>query len=265
MSFKLRALLLLSALSLASCRGWVLEDRTGCPRLLYFDIENAGSFEAGTQVQVHAFAHSDGKPIREAATTVLDIQRRDFGVEIRTGQPVEGYAVVGGETLVQSGDGLRLPAGNSYAPLFRFSYLTSVPEEYGVLPVELLKEYAGVRLQFVGENGPHAVTVRANTCGLRPDTGEPLQGPFECRPVIDDEGFYRFNLPRLLDNRLSLEITGQSGLPEMLDLFKILKEDGGITWKERSLPDVGLVIDSIERTVVVQVSPWEWQDLNFEY
>ncbi|MBR4775644.1 MAG: hypothetical protein IK008_06065 [Bacteroidales bacterium] len=265
MSSKLRALLLLSVLSLASCRGWVLEDRTGCPRLLYFDIQNAGSFEAGTKVRVHAFPHQTGEPVREVSTTVRDIQSHIFGVEVRSAQPVEGYALLGGESLVQGADGYRLPAGKSYAPLFRFAYLTSVPEEYGVLPVELLKEYAGVRLQFVGERGPLAVTVRANTCGLRPDTGEPLQGPFECRLSTDDDGFYHFNLPRLTDNRLTLEITGQNGLPETLDLFRILQEDGGITWKERNLPDVGLVIDSVARTVEVRVSPWEWEDLSYEY
>lgn len=256
-------LLLLSALSLVSCRGWVLEDRTGCPRLLYFDIENAGSFVSGTQVQVHA--QLDGKPIREAATTVRDIQNRSFGVEVRSSQPVEGYAVVGGEMLEQRADGWTLPAGNSYAPLFRFSYQACVPEEYGVFPVTLSKEYAGVRLQFVGELSPFSVTVKANTCGIHPDSGAPVQGAFKCSPTADGDGFYRFNLPRLADEMLTLELNGRSGLPETLDLYRILQQEGGITWKEPSLPDIGLVIDSIEHTIDVQVLPWEWQDLSFEY
>ena len=263
MSSDLRALLLLSALSLASCRGWVLEDRTGCPRLLYFDIENAGSFEAGTQVQVHA--QLDGKPLREAATTVLDIQNRSFGVEVKSSQPVEGYAVIGGEMMEQREGGWTLPTGNPYPPLFRFSYLARVPEEYGVLPVALSKEYAGVRLQFVGELSPFAVTIKANTCGIRPHTGVPIPGAFECSPMADEDGFYRFNLPRLSDDRLTLEMKGRSGLPETLDLYRILQQEGGITWKEPSLPDIGLVIDSIEHAIDVKVLPWEWLDLSYEY
>ena len=265
MSFKFRALLVLSALSLASCRGWVLEDRTGCPRLLFFDIENAGSFEAGTQVQVHAFTHLDGKPLREAATTVLDIQNRSFWVEVKSSQPVEGYAVIGGEMLEQREGDWTLPKGNSYAPLFRFSYLASVPEEYGVLPVAMSKEYAGVRLQFIGEGAPFGVVVRANTCGIRPDTGEPLTGAFEYRPQADSDGIYRFNLPRLLDNRLTLEWETGGGPAEKLDLYRILQDEGGITWKEPSLPDIGLVIDEIERCFEINVMPWEWQDLVYEY
>ena len=265
MSFNLRALLLLSALSLASCRGWVLEDRTACPRLLYFDIENAGSFEAETQVQVHAFTYPDGEPLREAATTVLDIQNHAFGVEVKRAGTVKGYAFIGGETLVHREEGWKLPMGLSYAPVFRFSYLTSVPEDYGVLPVELLKEYAGVRLQFVG-NPPPAIIVRANTCGISPDTGRPLEGPFAYRPAEEDDGTFRFNLPRLCDSQLTLELEGRDGMPaESMDLYRILREDGGITWQERSLPDVGLVIDCVEHNVKITVMNWEWRNLDFEY
>lgn len=257
-------LLLLSALSLASCRGWVLEDRTDCPRLLFFDIENAGSFEAGTQVQVHAFAYPDGKPLREAETTVLDIQNHAFGVEVKRTRSVRGYAFIGGETLVRREEGWILPVGLSYAPLFRFSYLASVPEDYGVLPVELLKEYAGVRLQFVGAP-PSAITVRANTCGISPDTGRPLAGPFACRPAEEDDGCFRFNLPRLYDGQLTLELEGADGTPETMDLYRILREDGGITWQEKSLPDVGLVIDFVEHNVKITVMDWEWRNLSYEY
>ena len=264
MSFNLRALLLLSALSLASCRGWVLEDRTGCPRLLYFDIEDAGSFEAETQVQVHAYAHPTGQALREAATTVLDIQRHSFGVEVRSAQQVRGYAFIGGETLVQGAEGWTLPVGISYAPLFRFSYLVSVPEEYGVLPVVLLKEYVGVCLEFTGNSPSFDVTVRANTCGISPETGQALPGPFECRPSADADACFRFNLPRLCDDHLTLELKGRNSLPETLDLNQILLE-AGLDWTEPSLPDVGLVIDVVEHSIKVTMMPWEWQNLHYEY
>lgn len=265
MSFNLRALLLLSALSLASCRGWVLEDRTGCPRLLYFDIENAGSFEAETAVQVHAFADPTGQALQEAATTVQDIQCHSFGVEVRSAQRVRGYAFIGGETLVQGPEGWTLPVGISYAPLFRFSYYVSVPEEYGVFPVVLLKEYVGVSLEFTSDGPSFDVTVRANTCGICPETGQALPGPFECRPSAGADACFRFNLPRLCDDNLTLELTGSGGIPETLDLNRILREAGGLDWTEPSLPDVGLVIDMVEHRFQVTVIPWEWQDLHYEY
>ena len=55
--------------ALVSCRGAVLEDREGCPSLLYFDLVNAGAFGAVDSVQVNAFRHpGDGLPVREATT-----------------------------------------------------------------------------------------------------------------------------------------------------------------------------------------------------
>ena len=44
--------ILLSALTVASCRFAVLENRTGCPSLLYFQVFNAGAFENVDRVHV---------------------------------------------------------------------------------------------------------------------------------------------------------------------------------------------------------------------
>lgn len=265
MNSRLPAFLLLLALSLASCRGWVLEDRTSCPRLLYFDIQNAGSFGSGTQVQLHAYTHPSGEPLRETATTVQDIQSHSFGLEVRSTPYVKGYAFIGGESLVEDGRNWTLPQGLSYAPLFRFSYLAPVPEESSVVPVEMLKEHAGIRLQFAHGLRPGEVRILANTCGICPETGEPVAGPFECRPALEADGCYHFNLPRLADEQLRLDLYGEGRLTETWDLYRILREEGGVTWKERSLPDVGIVIDLARHTFLIQVSPWEGQQLFYEY
>lgn len=265
MNSKQHAVLLLYALSLASCRGWVLEDRTGCPHLLYFDIQNAGSFVDGTQVQLHAYSYPTGQRLRESATTVRDIQDRSFALTVKETPYVKGFACIGGESLVQREDEWTLPPGLSYAPLFRFSYLTPVPEEDGVVPVEMLKEYVGVRLQFTGEAMPLDPVVWANTCGISPETGNPVSGPFECRPEADADGCYAFNLPRLADGQLILSLYDGKQLLETMDLYRILQEEGGVTWKERSLPDVALVIDRVRHTIQVDVAPWEEQNLSYEY
>lgn len=265
MNSKLHAILLLSALSLASCRGWVLEDRTDCPHLLYFDIQNAGSFVDGTQVQLHAYSYPTGQRLRESATTVRDIQDRSFALTVKATPYVKGFACIGAESLVQLEGAWTLPWGLSYAPLFRFSYLAPVPEEDGVVPVEMLKEYAGVRLQFAGEREPFEPVISAGTCGISPETGDPVPGPFECRPEADSDGCYAFNLPRLSDGQLILSLYDGERLLETMDLYRILQEEGGITWKERNLPDVALVIDRAQSTVQIQVMPWEGQNLSYEY
>lgn len=265
MSFKFRALLPLLVLSLASCRGWVLEDRAPCPRLLYFDIENAGSFEAGTQVQVHAYSHPNGQSIRTSATTVRDIQDHSFSIEVKATCYVKGFACLGADGLAQGEEGWTIPSGKPYPPLFRFSYLTSVPEESGIVPVEMLKEYAGVRLQFVGGRNDYVITVHSNTCGIRPDSGKPVPGRYEYRPLAAPDGSFSFNLARPCDGFLTLELDGGTGFCETLDLYRILREEGGVNWEDRNLPDVALVIDRVSQTIGISVMPWDGQDLAFDY
>ena len=38
-----------------------------------------------------------------------------------------------------------------------------------------------------------------------------------------------------------------------------------MTWTEKNLPDVDIVIDYQEHTVNVSVSPWSQETINYEY
>ena len=44
-----------------------------------------------------------------------------------------------------------------------------------------------------------------------------------------------------------------------------LAELGGITWREKNLPDILVGIDFKDSDFQVQVMPWEYKDINYEY
>ena len=56
----------------------------------------------------------------------------------------------------------------------------------------------------------------------------------------------------------------QEGFIGSYNLNEIFLSLGGITWREKSLPDVSVEIDYKETRVQVQVDDWEKQELKFE-
>ena len=62
------------ALALVSCRHSVLEDRTACPSLLYFDIFNAGAFGTVDRVHVNACRYPDRLILGSDTTTIRALE-----------------------------------------------------------------------------------------------------------------------------------------------------------------------------------------------
>ena len=57
----------------------------------------------------------------------------------------------------------------------------------------------------------------------------------------------------------------QEGHIDTFDLWKLLLEKGGITWQEKNLPDVEIVLDYRDFDIKVNVQPWGSQDIHFEF
>ena len=145
--------------------------------------------------------------------------------------------------------------------------------------MELVKDYSHVRLQFVGIESflsaegqfPFTVRITGNTCGIEALTGQPIRGAFEFEPEELNMGCFEFNLPRQADHTLRLELCAKPGVYDspdflnQLDLWALLKEQGGITWEEKNLPDVGLVVDYQEMSVAVNVTEWGQEILDYEF
>jgi hypothetical protein len=273
-------LLLAAAVCLLSCRRLVLEDRADCPSFLFFDVTNAGLFNPYDRVYATASRHPAGELIAGATATLSDITGRVFFFEVRHAEAVRGYGVLGAERcIMQNGSEWIVPVGNQYDTLFRFSYVAAVEPDSFTVPVELVKEYAKVTVQFVGVETfsaaggrfPFDVTVVSGTCGVDALTGVPVRGPFEYRPVETSIGRFEFLLPRQADRNLCLELYGREGLSDRtghlntFDLFSILEEDGAMDWQARNLSDVYIEIDYQEALVNVSVSPWVTEDLDYEF
>lgn len=275
--------ILTAALSIVSCRSLVLEDRTNCPSFLYFDIVNSERFETYDNVYLNVYSHPKGLLIDEDHSAVSKIQTENldekFYFVVRGTEAVKGYGLIGNETLTQSGSEWTVPLGWDYAPLFRFSYIENVQEESFTVPVEFVKDYCHVKVQFIGYETflsamgrfPFDILIRCNTAGIDGLTGVPVRAQFEFRPEEKSIGFFEFNLPRQGDKNLVMELYGREGIADRtghtatFDLYSDLLNQGGITWTEKNLPDVDIVIDYQEHSVNVSVSPWSQENMNYEY
>lgn len=263
----------------ASCRSVVMEDRSSCPRFVFFEITNPQHFHSYDSVYTTVFRHPEGSQVSAGLPLIRDIQDKTYFVEVRKTNAVKGYGLIGYDTYVQSGNSWLIPIGEQADTLFRFSYLTPLEEESIIIPVELVKEHAKVTVQFVGiESFTHAggrfpfdLVIRSNTNGIDALSGLPTRGEFEYRPEETETGRFSFILPRQADSGLKMELYGRpfiydkEGFFRSFDLQEILLEKGGITWKEKNLPDIYIEIDYQETTVEVRVDPWGETTLVYDY
>jgi len=273
MTFKWLVYILAGAL--ASCRGAVLEDREGCPSLLYFDLVNAGAFGAVDSVQVNAFRHpGDGLPVREA-TTVRSLESHRFYLDIRQADTVSGSGVLGvHEGRLKDGIHCTAAPGHQFDSLFRFSFLSAVEPESFIIPVEFVKEHCRITLQFLnagdwsaGEASfPYDVVIRSGTCGVDVLSGIPVQGPFECMARELAPGSFQCILPRQADGELLMELYGHEGqgLVHSFNLGGLLQETG-VSWKEKNLPDVLVGVNIKTCQMQVELTPWDQEDIEYEY
>lgn len=275
-----RLLVLLAASAcLFSCRRLVFEDRTECPSYVFFDITNAEAFNPYDRVYTTIYRHPSGELMGSATPSLADVQGRVFFFEIRKAEAVKGYGVLGTEQcIMQNGSEWVVPIGCQYDSLFRFSYVATVEPESFVVPVEMVKEYSRVTLQFVGTETftgaggrfPFEVTVTGGTSGVDALTGVPVRGPFEYRPQETSIGRFEFRLPRQADQDLRLELYGKDGIYERtghissFDLYALLEEKG-MNWQDRNLPDIYVEFNYQETLVNVVISPWVTEDLDYVF
>ena len=275
----MKRFLLVLALSVASCRGVVLEDRLECPSFLFFEVSNPEHFQLYEKVYTTVCSHPSGGLISSESPSLGSIVGKAFYVEVRSTEAVKGYGILGGgKNIEYRGDQWLIPIGCQSDSIYRFSYVANVEPDSFTVPVEFIKEHAKVSVQFVGMESyldrdgrfPFDIVVRSNTCGIDAQSGLPVRGSFEYRPQETTLGHFEFTLPRQGDNCLILELYGrehiyeQEGFIGSFNLYEILLKQGGITWREKSLPDVSMELDYQETRVQVQVDNWEKEELGFE-
>lgn len=273
-------LILLTAVSLVSCRKWVLEYRTPCPSYLFFDIRNRNILSDSDAVFTAVYSQPGGIFLDDGTATAGQIRDRAFFFLIKNTPAVRGYGLVGNASLIREGSLWRCPSGRDYAPLFRFQYSEAVGVESFTVPVEFVKDYCHVTVRFIGFEGfqthdgtfPFDIVIHGNTNGIDALDGEPLRGPYEFAPKEGTTaGQFEFNIPRLADTSLSMELHGregildESGLVRSIDLFEKIRQNGGVDWKQKNLPDMVLEIDFVRWEVSVTIDAWEQKNLFYEY
>ncbi len=269
---------LLLFILLPSCRDLILEQRSECPTYLFLDITNPELFPAGTTLHFAAFSYPDQTLIREQSCALDSLQEEGLSLVLRQVDAVNGYGITGHRRLVKRGFHWTLPPGEDYDSLYRFCFYTPLQGEGPLFqPVAFVKDYMHVQVQFInsGDNGsthqgpfPFELIVRGETNGINALDGTPLPGPYACQPPETACGHFSFNLPRQAEGTLRLDLYGKEGLWEKtglifsLDLDRILREEAGICWKEQNLPDVSLVINYLQQTIRITVSPQDWRSTN---
>lgn len=276
---RLSALLFVLALPMVSCRSIVLEDRMECPSHLFFEVSNPERFKSYEPVYTTVCSHPSGDLICAESTSLSAILGRSYFVEVRRTEAVRGYGMLGGgKNIEYRGDEWLIPLGCQSDSLYRFAYVATVEPDSFTVPVEFVKEHAKVTVQFVGMEShlgkdgrfPFDIVIRGNTCGIDAFTGVPVRGAFAYQPRETTLGRFEFILPRQADNCLDMEIYGREhvyereGFINSYDLHHILLTLGGVTWREKSLPDLYVEVNFVETTVHVQVDSWEKDSLHFE-
>lgn len=267
-------------LPLVSCRALVLEDRLPCPRFMFFDLLNSELFDSYEDIRIAAYSYPEGLLLNTDTTSVRAVSLQEYYMPIRGQEAVMGYGVLGiRQNKLENDSQWIIPTGMESDPLFRFTYQVPTEQESFLVPVELVKDYAQVTVRFVGVESytatggqfPFDILITGNTRGIEVLTGTPIRGYFEFAPEETQIGIFHFRLPRQADHALRMELHGRpdiyekSGLVQTIDLWAVLYEQGGVTWEEKNLPDMEVVIDYKEMEVAVRVSVWNQEDLNYQF
>ena len=143
--------------------------------------------------------------------------------------------------------------------------------KYSLAPVaKALSEKLGLQVIFNDDGEVVGEVTKKAATDLKPGQVLLLQNT-RFRPEEKKVGFFEFNLPRLGDQNLTMELYGREGLAERtghtatFDLYADLLNQGGLTWTEKNLPDVDIIIDYQEHTVNINVCAWSHDDISYEY
>jgi len=271
--------IIIAALGLVSCHSIVFENRTDCPRFVFFKVTNPQFFHQYDSMYVTVYRHPDGSQVSAGKPLLRDVQNNDYFVEVRRTNAVKGYGLIGWKDLVRTESEWHIPLGMQADTLYRFSYQAALEEDSILIPVEFTKEHSKVTVQFVGietfEDAegrfPFDLLVRSGTNGIDALTGVPTRGEFEYRPKESETGRFYFVLPRQADAGLTLELYGRpflhnaEGHIKTFDLYRILKEYGGMDWNQRNLPDLFIEIDYQQTSVTVSIDAWDESALHYDF
>lgn len=239
-----------AAAILSSCT--VKEERSDCPCLLNFDLDEV--IESGTYAEAVTTLGPSSEGVRERE--LLEISPyKGIGYEVSVPRKLINTSVVCGVgPELFSGESVN--AGTS--PVMAFARAVHCREDREIVVVRLHKQYCRVTLQPEGfgsaEEYPFKVRLNASTgslglYGLEP-CGEPFSAMFQDNLTI--------NVPRQAEGaKLTVDMFGEEPEPVFTVDLSAKLEAAGYDWTEEDLADVSVRIDFARMTCSVVVLPWE--------
>ena len=255
---------LLAALTCASCRSLVLEDRRDCPAFIFFNRPD--DCPVGNKEIVDIMV-MDAVTMEELASDKPLMREigEDYFLSIEKRPEIVTVGVAGIRMGVINGTRLELPDGCQGDPIYLYSQKEPLVDESALVTLNMTKEFSRVLVRFKSEDGtfPYKVVVTANTCGIDLVTGRPVEGAFRFVPIESTPGVFLFTVPRQADYSLSLELwsdseskVGSGGHVDDLLLWNALQNINGFSWAMESLPDLTVEIDYVNASVTVLVNDW---------
>jgi len=259
------------ALSLTSCRKWILEDRLACPSFLFFDVQKGHDVRQMEQVHIMAASYPDGTLLAADTTSLRALEDHSFSLAVQRSEAVSGYGVVGFSRSHAEGSRWTVNEGQNGDPLYHFSYQSSALDETETIAVRLQKSYSRITVRFLmfdafplsGGLFPFTVTFRSHTSGLNMENGNPVPGSFRYSPPEERAGVFSVIVPRQADHSLTLELWAKPGLYETegfvdeFSLWNLLGQIEGFSWELEDLPDLLLEIDYVQSQISLTVCDWE--------
>ena len=252
----MKARVLTALVLLTGCRSLVLEDRSSCPALVYFEMVNGCPVEAREKVDVSVWDCSSLEELAGDSPRLAEMCGKDYYLSIQKRREIAACGISGLQGGILKGTKLELPLGSEGDPIFRFCLKEALIGESVKVPVRMTREHSRITVHFRSDDGefPHKVRVRGNTCGLDIVSGEPLPGNFSFFPQQTSPGVFFFTVPRQADLSLTVELLSEDGSQHEDDivLWDALCTIEGFSWSMESLPDLTVEIDYVNASVTAQ-------------
>ena len=253
------------ALSAASCRDLVFEDRTDCPSFVFFDVREKQTLPSDEPVCVRIMDGISGLLLNTDTVSVSKMDRRSYYLPVKKTPEAHVYGAAGFGKSRADGTVWTVPLGSDADSLYLFRTVVDASGEEVTAPVVMTKEHSKVSVRYIIEPGrefPYNVVVSGNTSGIDIFTGEPVEGEFRFSPDETEPGLFRFIAPRQADLTLTLEmwakegVSAETGHVDDLVLWSMLSEIEGFDWTMENLPDINIELDYVRSFMTITVGDW---------
>lgn len=241
-------------LLITSCT--VKEERRDCPCILTIDLTECRSADPEKEMSIiisEKYGISGEKLMAKQGKSKLS--------RYVTKGYVNVSAIVGNRNSKIDGTDLTIPEGEDADSIYIHSNTIIATGETASDTIRLNKEYSAMTIVPIGGDGcgyPFAVEIVGNVGGLSLLKARPTQGNFRFRPEMRKDGTFTANIPRQLDNSLSIMLYGkETGI--LITEVKIGKymEEIGFDWNKADLDDIYIDLDYSSMKVNVSIKEWD--------